>query len=75
MNDPQTCRNSEECLSSCHSDPELGEGEESALRCEWKFYVYIMSSKSRRIYVGFNPTWEDLAEDWGKPLDPPPPKG
>jgi putative endonuclease len=106
------------------------------VRHEWKFYVYILSSKSRRIYVGmtnslfsrvmqhkegkiegftkrykinrlvyferfqyvnnciarekqvkgwsrdkkvvlierFNPTWEDLSEDWGKPLDPPPPK-
>jgi putative endonuclease len=106
------------------------------VRREWKFHVYIMSSKSRRIYVGitnslfsrvmqhkegkiegftkrykinrlvyfepfqyvnnciarekqvkgwardkkvvlierFNPTWEDLAADWGKPLDPPTPK-
>ena len=99
---------------------------------EWRFYVYIMASKSRRIYTGVtndifrrvmqhkrgeiegftqkykinrlvyyrefqyighaiarekkikgldrakrvalieldNPTWDDLAKDWGKPLEP-----
>jgi putative endonuclease len=95
---------------------------------EWRFYIYIMASKSRRIYIGmtnslfarvmqhksgevdgftkrykinrlvyyevfnciaretqlnawsrakkvalinaFNPTWEDLAADWGTRLEP-----
>jgi putative endonuclease len=119
-------------LNSCHSE----RSEESALQREWKFYVYILSSKSHRIYVGmtnslfnramqhkegkiagftkrykinrlvyfepfryvnnciarekqvkawarakqvvlierFNPTWEDLAQDWGKTLEPSQPK-
>jgi putative endonuclease len=102
------------------------------LNRDWKFYIYIVASKSRRIYIGmtnslfkrvmqhksgaidgftkryrinrlvyyeefkyvnncearetelkkwsrakkialiagFNPTWEDLAQDWGKPFVP-----
>jgi GIY-YIG catalytic domain len=52
---------------------------------EKKYYVYMMASKSRVLYVGVtgslmsrvqqhkageihssNPTWEDLAADWGQ---------
>jgi hypothetical protein len=35
---------------------------------EKRYYVYVMASKGRVLYVGV--TWEDLAAGWGRLIRP-----